>query len=167
MFHEYAELLHYNGNPETVHYLNWLHHSGEVDLDSLIEQAEIESREMGDETPEHSLAFSLHHKLVHILHYELDHIFTDEALTFNEFMKDQDYIGPVRDKLVAPLLGLMMGRIDCDAIAQYILASEGVSECRVPEDEGSLDCMERDHSPVCDSRARLTGLTGLPGVPFL
>jgi hypothetical protein len=31
-----------------------------------------------------------------------------------QFTEDQDYVGPVRDKLVAPLLGLLMGRMRCD-----------------------------------------------------
>ena len=102
---------------------------------------------------EQSLGLDLRHTLVNTLDHALDHIFRDEALTFDEFVKDQDYVGPVRDKLVAPLLGLMMGRTDCDAIARYVLAwaSDGVFECQVPENEGGLDCMEREHFPVCDS----------------
>ena len=115
-------MLYYNGNPETVHFVNWLFHSGEVDLLALIERAQHKSLETGEGTTEEWLADSLHNRLVNILHSELGRIFTDEALTFDEFTKDQDYMGPARNKLVAPLLGLLMARIDCDSIARYILS---------------------------------------------
>ena len=111
-------MLYYNGNPETVHFLNWLFHSGEVNLHLLIKQA----LEASDESPKETLACSLHDFLVHSLHNALDHIFTDEALQFEEFGEENDYAGPLRDKLAAPLLGLMLGRVDFDAIAAYLLA---------------------------------------------
>jgi hypothetical protein len=110
-------MLFYNGNPETVHFLSWLLHSGEVNLHLLVKQA----LKASDGSPEETLASSLHDFLVRALHNALDHIFTDEALQFEEFGEENDYVGPVRDKLAAPLLGLMLGRVDFDAIAAYLL----------------------------------------------
>ncbi|MGA2620758.1 MAG: hypothetical protein ABSF26_24310 [Thermoguttaceae bacterium] len=111
-------MLYYNGNPETVHVLNWLFHSGEVDLHRLIEQVLATA----EESPEEILASHLHDHLVHVLHDALDDVFTDEALHFEEFGEAKDYVGPVRDKLAAPLLGLTLGRIDFDAIAVHLFA---------------------------------------------
>jgi hypothetical protein len=111
-------MLFYNGNPETVHYLNWLLHSEEVNLHPLIQEA----LEAAEGTPEESLASSLHDRLVHVLHATLDRVFSDEAQRFEEFGEEADYLGPVRDKLAAPLLGLMLARIDFRATASYLLA---------------------------------------------
>ena len=115
-------MLYYNGNPETVHFLNWLFHSEDVNLDAIVERARRKPIDMSEGTPEEWLACSVHNWLVNLLHDEFGHIFTNEALTFDEFTEDQDYTGPARDKLLAPLLGLLMARIDCTAIARYILA---------------------------------------------
>jgi hypothetical protein len=115
-------MLCYNGTPETVYYFNWIMHSGQFNLQAYLERARRKPQEMGEGTPEEYLACSLHNRLVNSIHKAFP--LTDADLQFDDCVQEEDYIGPEKNKLLAPLLSLMLARIDFDAIARFILARE-------------------------------------------
>lgn len=115
-------MLRNNGKLETVHFLNWLCHSGEVDLPDLVDWAQRNPSKMGAGTPEEWLAHSLHMRLFNILKTEFGRAFAMEALSYDGFTNETDYVGSVQRKMIAPLLALAVDRVDCDLIARYLLA---------------------------------------------
>jgi len=130
-----SNMLRHTGTPETVHFVNWLLHSGYVDALALADKAVSEA--MSEGGSEDELAQRMRRKLAKMLKQAIPGWAQEFAPDYNhaeqwEFSESPDWFheaGPLR--LFAPLLASAIGRIDLFEVADHIyvyigqMASDG------------------------------------------
>ena len=117
-------MLRHTGTPETVHFVNWVLHSGYVDALALADKAVSEATSEGDS--EDDLAHRMRWKLANMLKEAIPGWAEEFAPDYNhaeewEFGDSPDFFheaGPRR--LFAPLLASAIGRIDLFEVADHI-----------------------------------------------
>ena len=134
---ETEAMLNYVGTPETVHFTNWVLHSGYVDPAALVRKAtELAEEGMPKEefTPEEQehygdyLAEEVQEKLADILEESLGDWLYQSPLDYNDcdgwgLLNSPDfYQGADIWPLIYPLLASAIGEIEFDCAAKHILA---------------------------------------------
>lgn len=130
-------MITFNGNPETVHFVNWILHSGYVDPAALVrkaaEIADAEARETLPDPPPDEYDLDITGALESLLEDMLSDWAADFAPDFNTYAEDsveavargypeQAYHGTDPHCLFGPLLLSAIGRIDLDLAAEQIRA---------------------------------------------